>query len=55
MHQLSNNSLFNHYDLACYHWHRDLYHHVAFSQASDSDIDASAEDLKQRRHLHVQV
>jgi hypothetical protein len=52
MHQLSSNSLFNHYHwhLACYH-HRDrdrdlaYYHHrdLAFSYASDSD--GSAEDL----------
>jgi hypothetical protein len=41
--QVSSNSLFNHYHLACllppglaYH-----HHHLAFSEASDSDSDAS--------------
>jgi hypothetical protein len=43
MHQLSSNSLSNHYHWHLVWYHLAYYYHLAFLQASDSD--ASAEDL----------
>jgi hypothetical protein len=43
MHQLSNNSLSNHYHWHLARYHLAYYYHLAFLHASDSD--ASAEDL----------